>query len=166
MERWLRLILLMPEDDYITNKNLAETLGVSNRTVYNDIRQLNQIMKDKGAQLISKPHYAIKLLVTDRGKYMAFLHSLEADAVSLGENTETRIPKIIEKMILSEKSVRMDDLSESLYISRSTLKNDLKKVRTFISDYDLKIDYHSYAEMKICGSEKTCADVLPKSNEI
>ena len=162
MDRWLRLILLMPEDDYITNKQLAETLGVSNRTIYNDISQLNQIMKDKGAQLTSKPHYGVKLLVTDRGKYMAFLHSLEADAVSLGDNTETRVHKIIEKMIMSEKSVRMDDLSESLYISRSTLKNDLKKVRAFISDYDLKIDYRSYAGMKIYGSEKNLRRCLAK----
>lgn len=88
-DRWLQLILPMPEDDFITNKQLAETLGVSNRTVYNDIIQLNQVMKDKGAQLISKPHYGVKLVVADREKYLAFLRSLEVDTATVGNNTET-----------------------------------------------------------------------------
>lgn len=144
MDRWLQLILLMPEDDFITNKQLAETLGVSNRTVYNDIVQLNQVMKDKGAQLISKPHYGVKLVVTDQEKYLAFLRSLEVDTVTVGDNTETRVSKIVEKMIQSDTPIKMDDLSEELYVSRSTLKNDLKRVRAFLDSYDLQIDYRSY----------------------
>jgi lichenan operon transcriptional antiterminator len=165
MDRWLQLILLMPEDDFITSKQLAETLGVSNRTVYNDIVQLNQAMKDKGAQLISKAHYGVKLEVTDKGKYLAFLRSLEVDNVTVGDNTETRVSKIVEKMIQSESPIKMDDLSDELYISRSTLKSDLKKVRVFLDNYNLQIDYRSYSGMSIQGSEKNlrrwtaCAEV-------
>ena len=162
MDRWLQLILLMPEDDFITNKQLAETLGVSNRTIYNDITQLNQAMKGKGARLISKPRHGVKLVVTDKGKYMAFLRSLEVDTVTVGDNTEARVNKIFEKMIRSDSPVKMDDLSDELYISRSTLKNDLKKVCTFIAAYDLQIDYRSYAGMRIFGSEKNMRRCLAK----
>lgn len=162
MDRWLQLILLMPEDDFITNKQLAETLGVSNRTVYNDIVQLNQVMKDKGAQLVSKPHYGVKLEVTDKGKYLAFLRSLEVDNVTVGDNTETRVGKIIEKMIQAEAPIKMDDLSDELYVSRSTLKNDLKRVRAFLDDYGLQIDYRSYTGMSINGPEKTLRRCLAK----
>lgn len=162
MDRWLQLILLMPEDDFITNKQLAENLGVSNRTVYNDIVQLNQIMKDKGAQLVSKPHYGVKLEVTDKGKYLAFLRSLEVDTVTVGDNTETRVNKIIEKMIQADAPVKMDDLSDELYVSRSTLKNDLKRVRTFLDSYGLQIDYRSYTGMSINGTEKNLRRCLAK----
>jgi lichenan operon transcriptional antiterminator len=162
MDRWLQLILLMPEDDFITSKQLAETLGVSNRTVYNDIVQLNQAMKDKGAQLISKAHYGVKLEVTDKGKYLAFLRSLEVDNVTVGDNTETRVSKIVEKMIQSESPIKMDDLSDELYISRSTLKSDLKKVRVFLDNYNLQIDYRSYSGMSIQGSEKNLRRCLAK----
>ncbi len=162
MDRWLQLILLMPEDDFITNKQLAETLGVSNRTVYNDIVQLNQVMKDKGAQLISKPHYGVKLVVTDQEKYLAFLRSLEVDTVTVGDNTETRVSKIVEKMIQSDTPIKMDDLSEELYVSRSTLKNDLKRVRAFLDSYDLQIDYRSYTGMSINGPEKNLRRCLAK----
>lgn len=162
MDRWLQLILLMPEDDFITNKRLAETLGVSNRTVYNDIIQLNQIMKDKGAQLISKPHYGVKLVVTDKGKYLAFLRSLEVDTVTVGDNTETRVSKIIEKMIQADGPIKMDDLSDELYISRSTLKSDLKRARAFLDGYGLQIDYRSYNGMRINGPEKNLRRCLAK----
>lgn len=162
MDRWLQLILLMPEDNFITNKQLAETLGVSNRTVYNDITQLNQAMKDNGAQLISKPRYGVKLVVTDEGKYREFLRSLEVDSATAGDNTETRVNKIIKKMIQADAPVKIDDLSDEMFVSRSTLKNDLKKVRSFLEVYDLKVDYRSYAGMQIYGSEKNLRRCLAK----
>lgn len=165
MDRWLQIILLMPEDDFITNKQLAQALGVSNRTVYSDIAQLNQVLKDNGAQLITKPHYGVKLLVTDQVKYHVFLRSLETDAVTVGDNTEARVNKIIEKLIQTDSPIKMDDLGDELYISRSTLKNDLKKARAFLDDFDLQIDYRSYAGMSISGSEKNLRRCLAKIEE-
>ena len=50
MDRWLQLVLLMPEDEFVTYKVLAEELGVSVRTVYDDITRLNQMMRTHGAQ--------------------------------------------------------------------------------------------------------------------
>ena len=165
MNRWLQLILLMPEDDFITNKQLAQALGVSNRTVYNDIAQLNQVMKDKGAQLITKPHYGVKLLVADQGKYLAFLRSLETNTVTVGDSTEARANKIIEKLICADEPIKMDDLSDELYISRSTLKSDLKRVRTFLDGFDLQVDYRSYAGMSVSSSEKNLRRCLAKIEE-
>ena len=165
MDRWLQLILLMPEDDYITNRQLSETLGVSNRTIYNDITQLNQMMRDKGAQLISKPRHGVKLVVEDRSKFLTFLHSLETDSVVLGDNAETRLNKVIERMIQIDGPVRMDDLADELHISRSTLKMDLRKVRLFLSRYNLEIDYRSYSGMQILGSEKGLRRCLAKIDQ-
>ena len=162
MDRWLQLILLMSEDDYVTNKQLADALGVSSRTVYNDITQLNQAMKDNGGQLISRPRYGVKLMVTDEKKYKEFLRSLEVDVATIGDNTETRVSKIVEKMIQADSPVKIDDLSDEMFVSRSTLKNDLKKVRSFIEKYDLKIDFRSYAGMEIYGSEKNLRRCLAK----
>ena len=165
MDRRLQLILLMPEDDFITNRQLSETLGVSNRTVYNDITQLNQMMRDKGAQLISKPRYGVKLVVTDRGKFLTFLRSLETDAVTVGDSAETRLSKAVERMILADAPIRMDDLADELHISRSTLKMDLKKARLFLGRYSLEIDYRSYTGMRILGTEKNLRRCLAKIDQ-
>ncbi len=54
MERRLQLMLLMPEDEFVTYKVLAEELGVSVRTVYDDIMRLNQMMRAHGAQTVSR----------------------------------------------------------------------------------------------------------------
>lgn len=49
MNRWLQLMLLMPEDEFITYKALSEELGISVRTVYDDIIRLNEMMLEHGA---------------------------------------------------------------------------------------------------------------------
>ncbi len=164
MDRWLQLSLLMPEDGFITNKQLAEALGASNRTVYSNIVQLNQVMRDKGAQLVSKPHYGygVKLEVTVKGKYLAFLLSLQIDTATVGDNMETRVNKIIGRVIQADAPIKMDGLSGELYVSRSTLKNDLKRARTILDGYGLQIDYRSYNGMRVNGPEKDLRRCLAK----
>ena len=65
-------------------------------------------------------------------------------------------------MLQTDTPIRMADLGEELYISRSTLKSDLKKVRAFLDTYDLQIDYRSYAGMSVIGSEKNLRRCLAK----
>jgi len=77
MDRWLQLILLMPENERITYKELAEALGVSTRTIYDDILQLNRMMLPHGAQLEARPYHGVKLAVTDRTRFLSFLDALE-----------------------------------------------------------------------------------------
>jgi len=55
MDRWLQLVLLMPEDEFVTYKVLAEELGVSVRTVYDDITRLNQMARRAGGRSGARP---------------------------------------------------------------------------------------------------------------
>ena len=72
MNRWLQLMLLMPEDEFITYKALSEELGISVRTVYDDISRLNEMVLEHGAQLVARPHHGVTLEVYDRSRSSAF----------------------------------------------------------------------------------------------
>ena len=114
MDRWLQLILLMPENERITYKELAEALGVSTRTIYDDILQLNRMMLPHGAQLEARPYHGVKLAVTDRTRFLSFLDALEADGTLRGETAESRINKIIRVLLQNDAGVKSDDLCDML----------------------------------------------------
>ena len=164
MDRWLQLVLLMPEDEFVTYKVLAEELGVSVRTVYDDITRLNQMMRTHGAQLVAKPHRGVTLDVTERSRFLSFLDSLENGGAMLGDTAEARIGKITRELLQSDTAYKSDDLCEALHISRSTLKKDLKGVRALIAPYDLRLVYQPYAGMRITGQEKDLRRLLVRLN--
>ena len=55
--------------------------------------------------------------------------------------TQDRVRQIIETLLTSDESVRMDDLADAMFISRATLKNDMKTVRNILADFGIEIDY-------------------------
>ena len=162
MDRWLQLMLLMPEDEFITYKALSEHLGISVRTVYDDITRLNQMMRTHGAQLVAKPHHGVMLDVTDRSLFLRFLDSLGGDGTPYGETAEMRVSRIIRELLQGDAACRIDDLSDMLHVSRSTLKKDLKGVRTLLRAYGLELAHQPYAGLRIEGQEKDIRSCLVK----
>lgn len=154
MNRWLQLMLLMPEDEFITYKALSEELGISVRTVYDDISRLNEMMLEHGAQLVARPHHGVTLDVHDRTRFLRFLDALGSGNTVLGDTSEARIGKIIRTLLGSPAPCKSDDLCETLHISRSTLKKDLRGVRTLLGMYDLRLAHQPYAGLSIRGTEK------------
>lgn len=162
MDRLTQLLLLIPENQYITHAQLSEQLNVTNRTIYNDVFKVNKLLKNHGTQIISKPRLGLKLEISNHNKYQEFVEKMKTDEMLTNDNAEVRMNKIIVYLITSLHSIKMDDLCDEFYVSRSTLKNDLKKVRYFISPYDLHIDFKPYEGMKINGEEKNLRRCLAK----
>ena len=49
-KRCIRILhLLLKHKDMVTGENLGVSIGVSSRTIRNDIKELNQTLKDYGA---------------------------------------------------------------------------------------------------------------------
>ena len=154
MNRWLQLMLLMPEDEFITYKALSEELGISVRTVYDDITRLNEMMLEHGAQLVARTHHGVTLDVHDRARFLHFLDALGSGDTILGDTSEVRIGKIIRTLFDSSAPCKSDNLCEALHISRSTLKKDLRGVRALLGMYDLSLVHQPYAGLSIRGAEK------------
>lgn len=155
--------MLIPKDQFITYNQLSQQLNVTNRTIYNDVSVLNKLLRKRGAQIIAKPHFGLKIEVCQPEDFQKFSEEMQHDKILIGDTTEIRIKKIIVYLITSLHSIKIDDLCEELYVSRSTLKNDLKKIREFIGQYDLKIECKPYEGMKIVGEEKSVRRCLAKA---
>lgn len=115
---------------------LALKLNVSERTIRNDIKQLNAELKD------------CAVIEGVQGKYM--LHIYDSNCfhevcVRLMETDEflnsprNRMDYTFGRLMRSREPLLTDDLAYEMNISRTTLLNDLKKLRLEIEPYRLSI---------------------------
>lgn len=115
---------------------LASKLEVSERTVRNDIKQLNLEMKDCAA------------IEGSQGKYMLHIYDSEkfrAVCARLMETDEflnsprNRMDYIFGKLMRSTEPILTDELAYEMNVGRTTLLNDLKKLRAEIEPHHLMI---------------------------
>ena len=69
------LNLLNKNDKTITGKYLADSIGVSTRTIRNDIKEVEYFLKNNGAHIIAEPGSGYKLSIDDNDKYDIFINT-------------------------------------------------------------------------------------------
>lgn len=154
MDRQDRLLfLLVKENDSSKSiREIADLFGVTARTIRNDIEALNDVVVCNGAR-IKIERKGISIEIQDKEMLEDFLQSIESNRERV-LTTQDRIRQIIETLLTSDQSVRMDDLADAMFISRATLKNDMKTVRNILADFGIEIDYRAYQGMRAIGSEQ------------
>ena len=154
MDRQDRLLfLLVKENDHSKSlTELADVFGVTARTIRNDIEALNDVVVCNGAR-IKIERKGISIEIQDKEMLEDYLQSIESNRERV-LTTQDRIRQIIETLLTSDQSVRMDDLADAMFISRATLKNDMKTVRNILADFGIEIDYRAYQGMRAIGSEQ------------
>lgn len=123
------LYLLNCQHSLMTGRELAKKLETSERTVRNDILQINDALEAAGIQIQAVRGKGYWLQIGDR----EVLHELFSE----GENKQTRQDRfryLMSRLVKSSGWCDLLDLEEEMYISRSTLENDLKEVKLRICD--------------------------------
>ena len=132
-------------ESWISAAELSQLLHVSTRQIRKYISILNEehveeplvISTNKGYKLSSTEQY---LRYRESGK-----HNLETP--------QTRQNLIIQKLISSKNGIDIFDLAQELYVSESTVDNDIRSIRKMISAYQIGIRKEKDV-LYIDGSEK------------
>lgn len=128
------------ENEYRTSQSLAEVFHVSDRTIRNDLKEMNEVLLHYGAEIISKPKIGNILHVKDRKKFQKYLDQLyQEDEENLPITSRERVHYLLEYLLHVERYVKLDDLCDTLFISKSSLSQDLKEVRKYLEQYNLKL---------------------------
>lgn len=153
-EKLILQYLYQNRGNFVTSKDLAEHLSCSDRTVRTYIKSLlSYINEEEGLDIISKQGYGYKLDVTDE---IAYLNLISDNNIMLGiENIDIndRHNFIINKLIFEQDDVFFEDLMDQLYVSRSTLSSDFKKIRQEFDNYQLKIESRANKGVYVSGAE-------------
>ena len=141
----------------LTGDLLASITGVSARTVRNDINILNQILGKNGATILSKPGVGYYIEITNSKKHDQFKNKYFQnevnDYLAVPTDPKGRINYIVRKLLLIDCYLKIDDLAEELFTSRSTISADLRDVREIFKQFKLEIDDRPNYGMIVVGSE-------------
>lgn len=157
------LKLLNKNNKAITGKNIADSIGVSSRTVRSDIKELSLFLSGKGAHIVAETGNGYTLIIDDNEKYSEIVdkYTLNFTKVYSGINIvpseySDRISFIIARILLNslhDKVVKQEELADELFISLSTLKKYLGDIKNSIARFKLRLTTDRKNGVKIEGDE-------------
>ncbi|MCM8711528.1 BglG family transcription antiterminator [Clostridium sp. SYSU_GA19001] len=139
------------------SEEICEKLGIAPRTLRSDLKKYKSTFLENGVKLISKPGVGYYFDIFDEDLYFRFIQSIikkeTYEQHLIPVYPEERINYIIKLLLSTDSYIKIEDLEEELFVSRSTLTNDLKEVRERLEYYQLGIENKPNYGMKIIGKE-------------
>lgn len=164
-QRERNILYILQNQDYSHAKQISQTLGVSEKTVRNDILSINYKL-DGIAQITSKPKAGYHLEITDQNE---FFHSLQEGNEDLPSTPEQRVHFILRLFLKENRYIKTEEIANMLYQSASTISADLKEVRKILKQYHCTLQTRPKYGMMIKGEEKYLrqfgSDLFYKNNE-
>lgn len=140
------------KNETLPQQELANRFAVSARTVRTDIISLNEILNQYGARIDYKKNVGYQLVIFDPNLY-ATIPAEEKQLKSLPRNSKERVLELLIHFLTQSKSVKLDDIADEWFISRSTIQGDISEVKEYLDKYGLSLDNKPYHGMKLMGEE-------------
>lgn len=136
----------------ITPEHAARQLNVSTRTLRKYIARANDALE--GAASITLPRgEGYRFIVQDA---KAFESWNAKNGLSVGpacKTSEERVNYLLNDLLMRGDWIKLQELSNVLYVSKSALSGDLKKVEERLRSYDLVLEKRSHYGIRVVGSE-------------
>lgn len=144
---------IIRHEGYVTSRYLSDTLGVSSRTVRQDLRQLSLELQRQGIELEAVPSKGYCIGEKDREKGLAYLRSLKPTPVDIPTLPPDRVRFIIRKVLFGEEEASIVELADELCVSRSTVEKDIQEVRKWFAKHELFLFNRKSHGLSLKGSE-------------
>lgn len=148
----VEILLALRDNHYVTARQLAAQLQLSEKTIRNIIQSLRREMEEYGAHIHSKTKLGYELEIIDEEKFLSFIREIqEKENV---QSTEERVLFILRTFLEhSNEYVKLDELSEMMHVSKSCINRDIREVKHLLEANHLKLEARPYYGMKIVGEE-------------
>ncbi|MCI8857251.1 MAG: PTS transporter subunit EIIA [Clostridiaceae bacterium] len=131
------LRILSKSSEWMRASMLADILGISERTVRNYVREINET-----GQIVIRSSYE---------GYRLRERSINVEK-SLTES-ETRVWRILSDLLVSKDGINAFDEAERLYVSASTITNTIiPRIKEMVREYDLRVESQKFT-FYLRGSE-------------
>lgn len=157
-----RLLSILKEfmnspSSYLTSSYLSKILGVTARTVRSDLKELDEILNPYGGKIHSKKGIGYKLKIVNDINFSNFINTVFNEKAKEKDNVPTspeeRVEYIIKKLLEIKGCITLEELCDELYVSTSTIKKDLKTVKSILQDYRLVVASRLNKGIRIEGNE-------------
>ncbi len=143
--------LLSKEKDEIAVSGFAEYFQVSQKTIRNDLKEINTILNKNGKeQILIKNGGAIRV-PSDFKDSLSLL--LEGNFYNYKLSKEERKKVAAAMIVNSSDYITLATIADSLMVSRATIINDLKGIKQYIREGNLDVLSHANKGLRIEGFE-------------
>lgn len=146
------LLELLKNDGPITGKYLSKVLGVTSRTIRNDIKAINTELKRKNIEIISTPGVGYSIAINSED-HKEILNSMIMGDSCIPVHPEDRVNYIIKRLLYANGFITLEKLADELYVSKTTIDNDINKVQEWLAKYNLELYKKQNYGIKIEGNE-------------
>lgn len=146
------------QNETLPQDELARRFAVSTRTVRTDIHVLNELLADHGASLVLNRGAGYQLKIEDLPRYTALLQQSPSH-LRVPRTSPERVHYLLTRFLTSAFSLKLEDLADEWFVSRTTLQSDMAEVREWLTRYQLAIETKPRYGMKLFGTEvamRTC----------
>lgn len=146
------LRICMEQKETITGNDLSNLLNVSSKTVRNEIKVINEAIKDV-AYIQSLPSKGYVIDIRQPKELQVYLNHQSSRESFVPSNSLERAYYILGILLKEEAYMKIDDLSEALFIDRTSVSRSLKYIRECLDRFGLRITQKSGQGIKIVGDE-------------
>lgn len=134
--RSIYVLQMLHKSQMVSISTLASKLNVSERTIRNDMKQLNAMLQHCAVIEGKKGQYILRIF--DGLQFKKVVQELENTSDFLN-TVQNRMDYMFEKLMHTEEPVLADELAYEMNVARTTLMHDLKKLRMQLEPYHLTI---------------------------
>lgn len=127
------LITLLDLNDWCTSSSLAMLLNVTDRTIRNDMSELTAILSDFQVSVISERS---KGYLLDKENKIKVREYIQNGQIIINKINEEMHIAILIYLIENNNPVNLDELSDEFYISKSTLEEKIKKMKSLLFTFN------------------------------
>lgn len=151
------LLFLTKTKESVTSEWMAKELGVSDRTIRSEIKAIQPECPKLGVFIESIRGKGYQLQVFDQLLFLAEFSQLTHDtndkmANDFSDQNE-RVLYLLKQLLLEKEPIKLDRFEDEMFVSKSTVQNDLKKVRKILLEYNLKLVNRPYYGTQVEGDE-------------
>lgn len=151
--------VLLKSDTTVTSVELSKILNISARTVKRVIKDVDFSLRENGAKIISDKN-GYKIAIDDDSKFTHFWDEQQRLLKELLiDNTVTY--QILEQLFLREY-VTQDDLSDYIFVSRSTINKYIKHVKKLLQKEQIILSNRPHYGYYLIGQETNIRNYMVK----
>lgn len=152
--------IIRDSDRTLTVRELASHYGISQKTLKNDIKEINQFLRTIPVGEIRTTEEGKLILGTDFEEELVENYLYEMDAYMYKLSPKERQIYILMELASSQTYITMQHIAEELYVSRITIVNDMEVIKESMKSFQGKLILDSGKGMLLKFQEKERISIL------
>ncbi|PEE62345.1 BglG family transcription antiterminator [Bacillus thuringiensis] len=153
---------IIQAEGYVSINQLIDVIRVSKRTIYYDIKKIEDWLEEEGLHSIEyiRP---LGYCLNNETKQIIVKKLNEFTSDQYEYSPQERKIWLILCLLIKENRILLEDLIDLLQVSRNTVLTDLKKLKVELNKYDLLLQFGRKQGYQIAGDEQDKRNLLISS---